>query len=401
MYFEKIWSPVGKFNYKIAKNEIFSDNKFMEELKNICSDRKIDFDEAKSKCLEHFDQISSRYTYNKTFWSIMEYIARTKIIGDLKRLKYNEEYMTKLKELGKNNIIIVLPNHRSVFDFIILPYIFLKESSLYPAILSADIFDIFFIGFIFRKTGVYFVKRNEKDPLFFFVFKHYIALLLKFQIMNLFFIEGGRNKSGGYSDPKAGLLKYIIEGKTNNHIDKDILFVPVSLSYEFVPEQGVVVSEHVSKKRKHITRSLSKYLSSGKKFGSCYLHFSDPIRLSDFTKKYKDDKSLINNLAKDVMDKIKGSIIVTNTSLICYTIKKINKKTLSIDNLKNNLKKNYGYLKNKNKNVDNIDFDGIDKHLKLMESKNIIKRKKNEISIPKKSKNLINYYSNNILHFFV
>lgn len=131
------------------------------------------------------------------------------------------------------------------------------------------------------------------------------------------------------------------------------------------------------------------------------MHFNDPVKLSDFTKKYSDNKSVISNLAKDVMNIIKESIIVTNTSLICYTIKKLGKESLSTLDFKNHLKENYNFLKNKNKDVDNIDFDRIDDHLKLMESKNIIKMKKNEIFIPKKSQNLINYYSNNILHFFV
>ena len=401
MYYEKIWSSVGTFNFKIAKNEIFSNPKFIQELKNFCVDQKTDFDESKSKCLEYFNEIASRYTYNKTFWSFMEYIVRTKIIVDLKRLKYNTENLKELNELAQKNIIIFLPNHKSVFDFMILPYIIATKSYIYPSILAADTFDIFPIGPIFRKSGVYFVRRSENDPLYSFIFKYYIALLLKFGVANLFFLEGGRNKSGGYSNPKAGVIKYVLEGKKRENIDKDILFVPISLSYEFVPELEVVISEHISQKRKHISRSLVKYISLGKKFEMCYLHFNRPIKLSDFTEKYKDDKSLINNIANYVMIRIKESIIVTNTALMCYTIKKLGKETLSIQDFEKHFNTNYTFLKNNKRNVDNINLDKIEDHLKLMKSKNIIRFNENEISIPKNSKNLINYYSNNILHFFV
>jgi len=401
MYYKTIWSPVGTFNFEIAKNEIFSDSKFMEDLKDFCADQKVDFNESKLKCMEYFDEIASRYTYNKSFWSFMEYIVRTKIIVDLKRLKYNSKNLKKLKELTKKNIIIFLPNHKSVFDFMILPYILCTQSNICPSILAADTFDIFPIGAIFRKSGAYFVRRNERDPLYSIIFKHYIALLLKFGIANLFFLEGGRNKRGGYSNPKSGVIKYILEGKRRYNIDKEILFVPISLSYEFVPEQEVVVSEHISQKRKHISKSLVKYISLGKKFGVCYLHFNDPIKLSDFVEKNKDDRSLINNIVNSVMSKIKESIIVTNTALMCYTIKNLGKETLSIQDFEKHFNTNYLFLKNKKRNVINIRLDKVKDHLKLMESKKIIKLKRGKICISRSSEDLINYYSNNILHFFV
>lgn len=401
MYYEAIWSPVGTFNFKIAKNKIFSDSKFMEELKDFCISRNIDFNESKLKCIGYFDEIASRYTYNKTFWSFMEYIVRTKIIVDLNRLKYDQKKLKKLKELAKKNIIIFLPNHKSVFDFMILPYILCTQSYICPSILAADTFDIFPMGEIFRKFGVYFVRRKESDPLYALIFKHYISLLLKFGIANLFFLEGGRNKGGGYSNPKAGVIKYILEGKRRDNIDKEILFVPISLSYEFVPEQQVVISEHKSQKRKHISKSLVKYISLGNKFGMCYLYFNDPIKLSDFAEKYKDDKSLINNIVNSVMNRIKESIIVTNTALICYTIKKLGKETLPIQDFEKHFKANYTFLKGKKRNVDNIHLDKVEDHLKLMESKKIIKLKSDKICISQSSQDLINYYSNNILHFFV
>jgi len=400
MYIEKIWSQKGKFNYEIAKNDIFSDEKFKDNIKKYCSDNKKDFAKTNLECLEYFNEISCKYTYNKAFWSLMEYIVRTKIIGNLDNLKYNKESLKKLSKLAKENIIVILPNHKSVYDFMILPYILTVDSHIFPSVLAGDVFDIFPINYIFRGTGVYFVRRNEDNPLYFLVFKYYISLLLKYQISSLFFIEGGRNKSGDYSKPKGGVLKYILEGAKRHKINKDILFIPVSISYEFVPEQEVVVSEHHSKKRKHITKSLIKYISSRNKFGKCYLHFGDSISLSNISKICKDDKNLVSSIAEKVMDKIKESIIVTNTSLICYTISKLGKDEVHIDDLKKHLSSNYDLLKKKNKDISNIDLNNIENHLKSMESKNILKFEKNKILVSENSKTLVTYYRNNILHFF-
>ncbi|MBS3102017.1 1-acyl-sn-glycerol-3-phosphate acyltransferase [Candidatus Woesearchaeota archaeon] len=400
MYLEKVWSSNGKFDYKIAKNELFSDSGFISELKKFCSSNGISAEDAGAKCRGYFSSISGRYTYNKAFWSAMEYFVRTRIIGDRNNLKYGKKNLMKLADLAKDNLLVILPNHKSVFDFMILPYILATELSLFPAILAAEVFDIFPIGCIFRKTGSYFVRREEKDPLYFIVFKHYIALLLKHHIANLFFIEGGRNKDGGYSEPKLGVLKYIIYGKERSHIREDILFVPVSISYEFIPEHKIVVSEHMSQKRKHILKSLIKYLSFGEKFGNCYLHFGDPIKLSDFFSKSKGDSGMIQNLANKVMNEIKEHIVVTNTSLISYTIIKIGKEILPLDKLRMNIRNNYYLLRKSGRDVKNIDLKNIERHLRLMESKNIITIKDDEIHVPKSSKSALEYYRKNILHFF-
>ncbi len=400
MRIDMVWSPVGKFTYKIAKKEIFNNEVFLGELKKFCFESDLDFDKSLLRCEGYFDGISSRHPYNKSFWSLIEFLVRKKIIGDLSRLKYNAKNLKKLKELAKENILIILPNHKSVFDFMILPYVLATESAILPSILAADVFDIFFIGTFFRKIGAYFVKREEKDPLYFITFKYYLGLLLKYQIVNMFFIEGGRNKKGDYSTPRVGVLKYILEGKRRDNIEKDILFVPVSLSYEFVPEQGVVVSEHVSQKRKHISKSLLKYLSVGKKFENCYIHFNEPIRLSELSEKYKEDRLLLSSLADEVMEKIKGSIIVSNTALICYTLDKLGKGSLGFEDFKKHVKENYDFLKSEGRDVRYVDLEKLEDHLKRMQLKNIVKVKENQIIVPENSKNLIQYYSNNILHFF-
>ena len=109
---------------------------------------------------------------------------------------------------------------------------------------------------------------------------------------------------------------------------------------------------------------------------------------------------MIQNLANKVMNEIKEHIVVTNTSLISYTIIKIGKEILPLDKLRMNIRNNYYLLRKSGRDVKNIDLKNIERHLRLMESKNIITIKDDEIHVPKSSKSALEYYRKNILHFF-
>ena len=157
--------------YYNAKKEIFSDRDFLKELGSIANIKNLDAEKAKHICNEYLREIAAGYTENKLFWNIAEAVVRRKIIGAFENVYYNKEHVQIIKQILKNNLVAIVPNHRSVFDFMILPYILVKETTFMPIILAADVFNIFPLGYIFRKSGAYFVRRNENDELYFLMFK--------------------------------------------------------------------------------------------------------------------------------------------------------------------------------------------------------------------------------------
>lgn len=398
MHIKIIRSLKKDLKYDDAKKEMFSDKDFLDELQSIANSKKLDIANASLICNKYLKKIAAKYLDNKIFWSIVEFVVRKKIIGSFENIYFNKDNIGIINKLAKENIIAVLPNHRSVFDFVILPYILVKETSFMPIISAADIFDKFLIGNLFRRMGAYYVRRNESDKLYFLVFKYYVMLIVKYELLHMFFIEGGRNKSGSYSEPKTGILRHILNGKKKHNIQKDFLFIPVNISYDCVPESEVVIEENLSGQRKSIFKSVIKYLTKNE-LGNCYINFGEPIRLSNFLAQYSEHDT-ISSLANSIMQNIKSLVTVSPTSLLCYTILKEDK--ISLKEFEEAFKINLEKLRAKNKNLRYIDLNQIANYISFAHEKGIItyNKQKSLILVDSKKKPIVEYYSNNIRHLF-
>ena len=383
--------------YKDAKREIFSDNEFVAELKELSTKRGIEFNDAMAQCQKYLKEIAARCTENRQFWGFMEFVVRKRIIERFDNIYYDKGKLGKINDIVRENILAIVPNHRSVFDFIILAYVLVKETSFMPIILAADIFNRFPMGFFFRKTGAYFVRRNETDELYHAVFRHYVMLILKYELVHLFFIEGGRNKTGAYSEPKAGILRYIIEGKKKYNVQKEIVFLPVNISYDCVPESNVVIKENLSGERRSIFSSVSKYMGSGN-LGNCYINFGEPVYLSGFLNKIGTERENIKILGHSLIDNIMSLVTVSPIALMCYTIN--NKSSVSVADFNREFKYNFDKLSLSRKNIGYIELNNIPDYLSFANSNGIINYNKDEgiISIDMNKKRIVEYYSNNIRH---
>ena len=385
--------------YNDAKREIFSDEDFLKELGPLINKKKIDIGYAKSKADKYLKEISARHSESRIFWIMTILLVRNKIIQRFKKIHYNKKYVKKISNLLKNKVVAIAPNHRSVFDFIILGYILIQETSFVPIILAAEVFNVFPIETIFRRWGAYFVRRSETDEIYFLVFKHYVMLILKYELIHMFFIEGGRNKTGGYSSPKKGILRHILDGKKKFQPRKDLIFLPVNISYDYVPESKIVVEEAKSGKRKHIFKSVINYLT-GKNLGNCYINFGEPISTSRLQRDVKSEDKLIDALGNSLMDKIKSLVIVSPTALLCYTL--LNKNKINLVELKKKFRINFEKLKSSKKNVAYVDLNKIMDYILFADDKGIIKFDKDKqiIFVDSKQRHIVEYYSNNILHLF-
>ena len=346
----------GDLSHEDAKREIFSDESFLIELGRISALRKIKLEDSKLQCLEYLKEIASKTSKNKLFWAISKAIVRKRMIGSFNNVFYNREKVLSLKELARENIVVITPNHRSVFDFMLIPYFIVGETGMMPAILAADVFNKFPVGYIFRKLGTYFVRRNAEDEIYSLVFKHYVMLAVKYELMQLFFIEGGRVKSGGYAEPKIGILKYILNGVKKYNLSKDVIFVHVNISYDFVPESSVVVEEHLTGKRKSIFKSLFSYLTK-KKLGNCYINFGKPVSLKESLTGFNSENEAMAAFGSNLIDNIKSLVVVSPISLLCYTL--INSNKISFDEFFNSYKINFEKLKRDGCNISNVDLDKV------------------------------------------
>lgn len=385
--------------YNDAKREILSDSDFLKELDLIANKKRMNPEDAKSICGKYLKEISARHSENRLFWVVSHLLVRRKIISRFKKIYYNRNDVKKISHMMRNKVVAIAPNHRSVFDFIIFGYILIQETSFTPIIPAAEVFNVFPLGAIFRRWGAYFIRRSEADEIYFLVFKRYVMLILKYELMHMFFIEGGRNKSGGYSSPKKGILRYILDGKEKFQPNKDLVFIPANISYDYVPESRVVIEESRSRKRKHIFKSAINYLTN-KNLGNCYINFGQPISTSAIEKKAKFESEIVDILGDSLMNNIKELAIVSPTALLCYTL--LNKNKIKYGEFKKKFTANLEKLKISKKNVAHINLNKIMDYLDFAEEKGIIKFDKSNriIYVDAKQRYMVEYYSNNIMHLF-
>lgn len=389
----------GDLSLEDAEQEIFSDESFLIELSKISTLRKIKLEDSKLQCLAYLKEIAAKASKNKFFWAISKAIVRKRMVGSFNNVFYNKENILPLKELAKENIVIIAPNHRSVFDFMLIPYFLVNEIGMMPTVLAADVFNKFPVGYIFRKLGTYFVRRNAEDEIYSLVFKHYVVLAVKYELMQLFFIEGGRVKSGGYAEPKIGILKYVLNGIKKYKISKDVVFVPVNISYDFVPESDVVVEEHLSGKRKSIFKSLSSYLTK-KNLGNCYINFGKPISLKESLGKFNNENEAMIALGNNLIDTIKSLVVVSPISLLCFTLISFNSNKINYDEFLNNFKLNFEELKKSSCNVNNVDLDKVKDYVNFAVGKKLIRLDSNYIFIDEMVKPVVEYHGRNVEHLF-
>ena len=191
--------------------------------------------------------------------------------------------LDRVVERLKQHPIVLVPCHRSHFDYLILSYIF-HESFLSPPHIAAGI-NMFFwpLGYFFRGAGAYFIRRTfEGNPLYKSVFAAYLAYLIREGYTQEFFIEGGRSRTGKILTPKLGMLTAIVNAFTGG-IRRDLYLVPVSIHYGRIVEEEAYKSELLggAKEKESFGALLKARRVLRQRYGTVYVTFAEPISLND------------------------------------------------------------------------------------------------------------------------
>lgn len=210
--------------------------------------------------------------------------------------------------------IILVPNHQSHADYIALQYILYKHDKV-PVYIAAGInLNIFPIGNLFKRCGAFFIRRRFDDEIYKVAFQGYIYYLLKTDKVVEFFFEGGRTRTGKLLPPKYGLFSMLLDAHTMFDNKKPLMFIPVSIAHEMIPEERAHAKELAGrKKEKESTAQLLKIFKLfNKKMGTIHVNFGDGIVVKDFT----DLKLATQDLAFDCFRAVGRGMPVTPTSLL-------------------------------------------------------------------------------------
>ena len=237
--------------------------------------------------------------------------------------------LEKVADYAKRHPVVLVPSHRSYFDFLILSWLFYANHMVPPHIAARDNMGFGPFGFLFRRAGAFFLRRSFEDPLYKEVFRRYVGYLVREGFTQEFFIEGGRSRTGKSLAPRLGMLSWNIEAFIASG-RRDLFFVPVAITYERLVEESSMVDElEGGAKQKESVLALvraRKYLE--RRFGSVFVNFGEPISLADTLEGHRElflsdetpsvvagRRALTEALGNEIVERINWAVVANATSV--------------------------------------------------------------------------------------
>jgi len=224
------------------------------------------------------------------------------------------------KKIALENNVVMVPNHQSHADYIALNYMVYKKYK-FPLYVAGGInLNIFPIGTLFRKSGCFFIRRSfANDINYKLTLEAYLYYLLHEGKTIEFFFEGGRSRSGKLLPPRYGLYQMLIEAHAAlpEKYKKKLIFMPVSIVHELVPEQKSLARElEGGKKKKESAGQLLKIFKLfSVQMGSVHISLGNPIAAPALITK-DSIKKITQDLAFDCFREVGKNMMVTPSSLL-------------------------------------------------------------------------------------
>lgn len=245
----------------------------------------------------------------------------------------DEEGLQKVKRAMGAGPVVLVPNHRSHMDYLLISTILYSNNVAVPFIAGGINMNFWPMGSLFRKCGAYFLRRSfSGNPLYKSVFQAYITELVRQQYCQEFFIEGTRSRSGKMAHPKLGMLSMLVESWRSGAAT-DITFIPVAVTYDQVMEAGSYASE-LQGARKTAERATDIVKLGGvfkRRWGHVYLRFGDPLSLGLSAAELWPDPApphitsdskaqLVQHMAKAILYAINRETVVTPAAIAAMVL---------------------------------------------------------------------------------
>lgn len=241
------------------------------------------------------------------------------------------EGLERVRDAARRGSLVFLPSHKSHVDYLLLSFVLRKNELMVPVVAAGDNLAFFPVGPVFRRAGAFFIRRSFRgDRLYAAVVDAYIRRLIRDGFAIEFFLEGGRSRTGKLLSPKVGLLNMVVDAALGVE-GRTISFVPVSIGYERMMEEGAYVRElSGAVKRKEDAAALLKVGAVlREKYGRVNVQFGQIIELGALRRQLgapeeaispAKRRGLVTRLAHQVMREINLATAVTPGSLVAITL---------------------------------------------------------------------------------
>ncbi|XP_012993939.2 dihydroxyacetone phosphate acyltransferase [Esox lucius] len=198
-------------------------------------------------------------------------------------INVNPEGLNRLQQAIQESPVILMPNHRSYVDFLVLSYILFTYDLPIPVIAAGiPLMDMKMIGEVFRRSGAFFIRRAiGTDKLYWAVLSEYVKTIVKTRYAPLeFYVEGLRSRTLKSLTPKLGMMHMVLEPFFKGEV-YDTMLMPISISYDRVLEESLLAHELLGvPKPKETTMGLLKARQVlDEDYGSMHVYFGTPLSI--------------------------------------------------------------------------------------------------------------------------
>jgi glycerol-3-phosphate O-acyltransferase len=397
---------------------------FMEEMAEKGRKGRRNFPAIRKTARRYLNEISSDYSETAVFiWEkVLTWLWNNIYDG----VVVDGDGIAKIRQVSKKMPFVIIPCHRSHFDYLLLSYIFFKNNIQMPFIAAGSNLAFFPMGYIFRKSGAFFLRRSFKgNELYAEVFNRYIQALLKEGLPLEFFIEGGRSRTGKMVMPKYGLLSMIIDAYQEKVCD-DLAVIPVYIGYDRVIEEKAYLEElgGAPKEKEKATTMIRSGGLLRKRYGRVYMNVGEPLLLKSYLAAQEkpmqemtvfERQSLYRQIGYKVVREINEVSVVTPFSLTAAALLCYDRRGVSLGELNEVIELFYNCLSFR-KAPFAMTFSDRDKAvaeaLNLFDQTGLISRMGSEDEDDEEAEEVVyslegakrlnlEYYKNNTLHYFL
>ncbi len=371
----------------------------------------------KKDAQDFFWEISTNW--NQFYTNILLYLIHWIEVHLFDGIGFDTEGFERLKEAGQRGRLIFVPCHKSHLDYLILNNQLFQHHMHPPHIAAGKNLSFWPLGPIFRGSGAFFIRRRFLGgKLYAEVLYTYIKTLLKSGYNLEFFIEGGRSRTGKLVLPKLGLLNMILRAYEDKAAP-DLLFVPTFIGYDQVPEEKAYLKELEGRAKdpESVGQLMKARKFLRKRYGRAYIQFSEPISLTEYLGQAPEQalRNQAQNLAYRIIQAINDISVVTPFSLVCAALLTYPRKGVYRRELLQIIQVLHDYLQDQGApRADSLEklHPAVEETLSLCEARKLITPIEKEegltdelglggYSIDESKRPLLEYYKNNIIHFFL
>jgi glycerol-3-phosphate O-acyltransferase len=331
--------------------------------------------------------------------------------------------LEKVADCARRNPLVLIPCHRSHFDYLIISSLF-YHSHLSPPHIAAGINLSFWpMGPLFRGAGAYFLRRSfGENELYKTVFRKYITFLIKEGYTQEFFIEGGRSRMGKMLNPKLGMLSMIIDAYVQG-VRRDLYFVPVSITYDRLVEEKTYVRELQGgrKERESLWSIMGARKVLERKYGKVHVSFGEPISLREALGDKLDSlrtaygtpegeagrKDFIEGFGYRILRSINATTTATSTAMVATALLARPKRAVRSGELFDTLNDLNTLLRLQHVTVgDRPDFEDVkfQDTLRFFVTADLVSELTDDREVVytfEERRRSLDFYKNNIIHYFV